>query len=175
MYDHLQCRDDPGQGGSFIVSNNPGTGCELRLLAQNIFAAIRLGVKLLMCNNYVQLGAVFTASCQIEDTLMSRSTSPNQKKLLQRLDNQLQTKMMELGLTSMDTKTLVKQRNKEIVAKCFHKIGIVVPCDKQTDVGYRSLPKTDSMLIPAMVHYSIDVFTANFILTCVCRRTDETT
>ena len=52
--------------------------------------------------------------------------------------------MRELSLSASDPKTLAKQRNKEIVAKCLHKIGIVVLYDEQTDVGYRSLPMTDS-------------------------------
>ena len=54
--------------------------------------------------------------------------------------------MRELSLSATDPKILAKQRNKAVVAKCLHKIGIVVPYDEQTDVGYRSLPMTDSRL-----------------------------
>ena len=70
--------------------------------------------------------------------------SKREAKLLQSLDEQLEQKMTELKLTATDGKTLARQRGKQVLAKCLHKIGIVVPYDKKTDVGYRSLPKTDS-------------------------------
>lgn len=80
------------------------------------------------------------------DTALKAQPKSNsdQLKLLQMLDSQLQSKMKELKIDAVDAKTLIRKRNKVIVAKCFHKIGIVVPYDKETDVGYRSLPKTDS-------------------------------
>ena len=65
--------------------------------------------------------------------------------------------MRELSLPATDPKTLAKQRNKEIVAKCLHKIGIVVPYDEQTDVGYRSLPMTDSRLTQLMNAQAVHV------------------
>ena len=34
-------RDDPRKGSALIVSNDPSTGCELKLEAQHIFAAIK--------------------------------------------------------------------------------------------------------------------------------------
>ena len=88
---------------------------------------------------------MFPIRCQVQEALKSQPSSSNQVKSLRTLDNKLQTKMTELGLTTADRKTLMKRRNKEILAKCLHKIGIVVPYDKETDVGYRPLPKTDSM------------------------------
>ncbi len=39
----------------------------------------------------------------------------------------------------------LKARNMKIVTKTFHKAGLVVPVDKDTDVGYRSLIETDGM------------------------------
>lgn len=86
---------------------------------------------------------LFLVRCEVDNTM--KLCSPKQRKLLQVLDSQLQMKMRELELTTVDAKTLAKQRSKETVAKCIHKIGIVVPYDKKTDVGYRSLPITDSM------------------------------
>ena len=77
----------------------------------------------------------------------------DQLKFLQELDGQLQSKMKELNIIdTVDVKSLTKQRNKMIVAKCFHKIGIVVPYDKETDVGYRSLTKTDSEIYILNLH-----------------------
>lgn len=37
----------------------------------------------------------------------------------------------------------LKARNMKVVSKTFHKAGLVVPVDKKTDVGYRSLIETD--------------------------------
>ena len=37
-----------------------------------------------------------------------------------------------------------KIRNKKIVARCFNKIGVVVPVDGN-DVGYRPLPMTNGI------------------------------
>lgn len=52
--------------------------------------------------------------------------------------------MKKLRLPFTDPKVVAKQRNRNIVARCFHKIGIVVPYDKETELGYRPLPMTDS-------------------------------
>ena len=38
-----------------------------------------------------------------------------------------------------------KTRNKKIVARCFNKIGVVVPVDAN-DVGYRPLPMTNGII-----------------------------
>lgn len=44
----------------------------------------------------------------------------------------------------MDTfPSSLKARNSKVVTKTFHKAGLVVPVDKDTDVGYRSLIETD--------------------------------
>ena len=79
---------------------------------------------------------------QIEVALKAASTS--HKKHILSLRSKLDAKITELGLQTTEHKTLVKRRSKAVVAKCLHKIGIVVPYDKQTDVGYRPLPMADS-------------------------------
>jgi len=48
----------------------------------------------------------------------------------------------EVKCWSLDQRTLqMKERDKKVVAKCFHGAGIVVPIDKN-GVGYRPLPET---------------------------------
>jgi hypothetical protein len=42
-----------------------------------------------------------------------------------------------------------------VVAKTFHKAGIVVPYDIKTDVGYRPLAETESMLQEFYTHIFI--------------------
>ena len=88
---------------------------------------------------------------EVEKALKS---TPNQTKLLKSLEKQLQEKMRELNLGATDGKTLSKRRSKQVQAKCLHKIGIVVPYDKKTDVGYRSLTKTDSKIFTLKPSYN---------------------
>ena len=70
-------------------------------------------------------------------------TAPTDSKLKE-LNTKLQAKCKELGYNLGESKNF-KTRNKQVVAKCFNKIGIVVPVD-QNDVGYRPLPMTNSKL-----------------------------
>ena len=76
--------------------------------------------------------------------LEEKSLSAFQKKQLSQLVSRLDTEISRLGLTSLPVKELNKQRSKEVVTKCFHKMGIVVPYDRKTELGYRPLPLTDS-------------------------------
>jgi len=71
-----------------------------------------------------------------------KTVSTNAK--LKELNTKLQEKCKELGYNLGESKNF-KTRNKQVVAKCFNRIGIVVPVD-QNDVGYRPLPMTNSML-----------------------------
>ena len=82
--------------------------------------------------------------CEVQRALKSKSIDSNKRGSLQSLEEKLQQKIEELSLAATDVKMLSRQREKRVLAKCFHKIGIVVPYDKKTDVGYRSLPKTNS-------------------------------
>ena len=72
------------------------------------------------------------------------ATAKSHKKQLKMLQTKLEKKVQELRLPATDPRALVWQRNKEMVAKCIHDIGIVVPYDKKTDVGYRPLPMSNS-------------------------------
>lgn len=76
--------------------------------------------------------------------LEEKSLSGFQKKQLSQLVSRLDTEISRLGLISLPVKELNKQRSKEVITKCFHKMGIVVPYDKKTELGYRPLPLTDS-------------------------------
>eukprot|EP00099_Drosophila_melanogaster_P022179 NP_649589.1 uncharacterized protein Dmel_CG1218 [Drosophila melanogaster] len=49
-----------------------------------------------------------------------------------------------LELAQLDR--LQRERNKRVVAKTFHRAGIVVPFDQKTEVGYRPLAVSDSEL-----------------------------
>ena len=80
---------------------------------------------------------------QISSKLNNKNLDVDRRRRLDDLETKLVSKMKELQLPCTDQKTLAKQRNQTIVARCFHKIGIVVPYDKKTELGYRPLPMND--------------------------------
>ena len=80
---------------------------------------------------------------QISSKLENKNLDADQRRHLGNLETKLVSKMKELELPCTDQKTLAKQRNQKIVARCFHKIGIIVPYDKKTELGYRPLPMND--------------------------------
>ena len=81
---------------------------------------------------------------QISSKLEDKGINTDQERRLRNLETKLVSEMKKLRLPFTDPKMLAKQRNRNIVARCFHKIGIVVPYDKETELGYRPLPMTDS-------------------------------
>lgn len=50
-------------------------------------------------------------------------------------------KANDVKLDTLSSK--LKARNMKVVSKTFHRAGLVVPVDKETDIGYRSLIETD--------------------------------
>ena len=80
---------------------------------------------------------------QISSKLNNKNLDVDRRRHLDDLETKLVSKMKKLQLPCTDQKTLAKQRNQTVVARCFHKIGIVVPYDKKTELGYRPLPMND--------------------------------
>jgi hypothetical protein len=80
------------------------------------------------------------ASKQLED----KSLPSSQRKHLTNLVSKLDVEISKQGVADIPRKELSKQRGKDVVTRCFHKMGIVVPYDKNTELGYRPLPLTDS-------------------------------
>lgn len=50
---------------------------------------------------------------------------------------------------------VLEGRKDNAVTKTFHKAGIVVPYDSKTDVGYRPLSESESMLLKILSSYLI--------------------
>ncbi len=82
---------------------------------------------------------------QLSDALKEKGLPPVKKKALEKLSTKLIsfTTKTAIPRVSLSPKDLWKQRQKQIVTNCFHKMGIVVPYDKKTELGYRSLTVTD--------------------------------
>ena len=75
--------------------------------------------------------------------LEEKSLLPSQRKHLTYLLSQLDMEISKMGLSDLPLKEMTRLRSKDVVTKCFHKMGIVVPYDKNTELGYRPLSLTD--------------------------------
>ena len=80
----------------------------------------------------------------IAKKLEEKSLSAKLKKELKKIDTGISSKMAHCK--GVGIKDLVKQRNKLMLTKCFHKMGLIVPYDETTELGYRPLPMSDSEL-----------------------------
>ncbi|KAH8277478.1 hypothetical protein KR026_011394 [Drosophila bipectinata] len=116
-------RDVPQDKDNLLIARNDSTqGCEFTFIAGNIFDAFLYYLE----NDFV--GTPFTAN-QVAGT----------KKSVQKyLSDQ------SLELPQLDR--LQRDRNKRVVAKTFHRAGIVVPLDKKSQMGYRPLSVSDAEL-----------------------------
>jgi len=72
---------------------------------------------------------------------LKKDKSSSLSQLLKRLKSTAESKGWSLEQRTMR----MKERDKKVVAKCFHGAGIVVPVDKN-GVGYRPLPESPGEL-----------------------------
>nr|XP_057901939.1 histone PARylation factor 1 isoform X1 [Doryrhamphus excisus] len=115
-------RDIPDSLPCFIGENEAKSGCTIRQMGDNVFAAVHLFLLRKKNEKGSQKSGDFDS---LEAKLRERSATLN---------------------LSLEQKTKgMKQRDKKVVTKTFHGAGIVVPVDKN-DVGYRELPETDAAL-----------------------------
>lgn len=116
-------RDDPNEMPIFLTSNAVSEGCAFKVVGPNLFAAI--------------------------NTLMKEEIKKKNKEAtrsVQLLQSKLE-KWAAKDKITLDLKTTeMKNREKKVVTKSFHRLGLVVPYDKKTEVGYRPLPETDANL-----------------------------
>lgn len=76
-----------------------------------------------------------------------KSANPFEKTTIMRLHSQLKSFAKQHNITLAKNTLDMQLREKRVVARTFHKIGIVVPYDKKTQLGYRDLAVTDSKFI----------------------------
>ena len=77
----------------------------------------------------------------LQDKLCTKALAKKNKEACAELDSNIADKASELGLNIKDVKPNSKKR--KVVAKTFHQVGISVPVDPITDVGYRPLPMSN--------------------------------
>jgi len=76
----------------------------------------------------------------MEEKMKKEKSSSGLSQLLERVKSAAEAKSWSLEQRT----TRMKEREKKVVAKCFHGAGIVVPIDKN-GVGYRPLPETPGL------------------------------
>ncbi|XP_054714326.1 histone PARylation factor 1-like [Uloborus diversus] len=118
--------DDPSEVPRILASNKANSGAKLTLMGDNVFAAMNSALS----------------------KVLNRI---NEKKLKEKFlniqrDLQVFAKKKKYSLETITGKT--KNRQKRVVAKTFHSLGIVVPIVR--DVGYRCLSETDASLKRAL-------------------------
>lgn len=123
-------RDSPGDAPVFVVSGVESEGGKLTVLGDNIFAAV-----------YHHLSAKL-------DTLDPFQRS-KVAQVVEKIKLWVNRAMMEGNSHSLNLEkrsAAMKNRDRLKVAVSFHGAGIVVPYNKQTEVGYREIPETPASL-----------------------------
>ncbi|XP_041462261.1 histone PARylation factor 1-like [Lytechinus variegatus] len=116
-------RDEPQKAPVFMASNSAKENCTITPQGENIFAAVKLHI----------------------DKLTKQTKEKKKLEDLKKVDKSL-TDWAKKCKHSLEARTKrMKDRDKKVVTKTFHKAGIVVPLDS-TGVGYRELPETDGDL-----------------------------
>ncbi len=116
-------RDDPNELPALLVSNKSEVSGEFSSCGENIFAAV-----------YVR--------CQ---TLIKAKDTATVVKAARDLSERIKEECEANGYCLDALPPSVKKRQKNVNAKTFNRIGLVVPMDK-SGVGYRELPNTDREL-----------------------------
>lgn len=74
----------------------------------------------------------------------AKSANPFEKTGIIRLHSQLKNFAKQHKIILEKNTADMRSRERKVVARTFHKAGIVVPYDKKTQLGYRDLAVTDS-------------------------------
>ncbi|XP_060588869.1 histone PARylation factor 1-like [Ruditapes philippinarum] len=117
-------RDDPKEMPALVGANSAKTDCIITIKGDNLFAAV---------------------SAYIDDKLKSKEVSASNKTKLKELSERLQSCAKKNKQTLELKSKRIKEREKKVVCKSFHKCGIVVPVD-ENEVGYREVPETPADL-----------------------------
>ncbi|XP_052281625.1 histone PARylation factor 1-like isoform X2 [Dreissena polymorpha] len=117
-------RDDPCEMPAFVAANSAAVDCIITPKGDNIFAAV---------------------SAVISDKLKAKDTDCGLASRLKDLSERLNKCATKLGLSLEGKSKRMKERDKKVVCKSFHKAGIVVPVD-ENEVGYREVPESPADL-----------------------------
>lgn len=120
-------RDDPAESPAFVASSDPETGCKLSPLGDNLFGAV-----------YNHISNLIRGADPFKVTAL--------QKLKEKIHVQATMKIVDSDF-SLDLKTpKMKTRERKKVANTFQGIALLVPYNKEADVGYREIPETTASL-----------------------------
>ncbi|XP_035920027.1 histone PARylation factor 1-like isoform X1 [Anopheles stephensi] len=114
-------RDSPDDVDGLVACNDVKKGCEFKIVGENLFDGL-----LHYLENVVTV------------TPFNKSKILDMKK---QINDWAQQKGIRLKASDKQ-----QARNKLVVCKTFHKVGLVVPYDRKQDVGYRPLLESDAKL-----------------------------
>lgn len=115
-------RDHPKEPPVFVASNN-SHDCTFKIEAENIFGALHSYLK-----GYI------------------KTCDPFVKLKIPKLQNSLNKWAEEHNITLEKTTDAMRRRQKSVLTKTLHKVGMVVPYDPKTELGYRPLIETEANL-----------------------------
>ncbi|XP_057659575.1 histone PARylation factor 1 isoform X1 [Diorhabda carinulata] len=116
-------RDDPDKLPVLLVSNSPKKNGILTPMGGNIFSAVNIF---------------------LED--LKKTGNPFRKMLIGKLQSKLIEEAGKLGIDMASKTKEMIAREKKIVTRTFNKIGLCVPYDKKTQIGYRELALSNKVL-----------------------------
>ncbi|XP_011259446.2 histone PARylation factor 1 isoform X1 [Camponotus floridanus] len=116
-------RDSVNEKPVFVAKNRANIDCIFESVAENIFGAV---------------------DAYLQDKV--KSANPFEKTGIMRLHFQLKNFAKQHKITLEKNTVNMRSRERQVVARTFHKAGIVVPYDKKTQLGYRDLAATDNDL-----------------------------
>ncbi|XP_011163707.2 histone PARylation factor 1 [Solenopsis invicta] len=116
-------RDDVVEKPVFVAKNQANVNGIFEPVAENLFGAV---------DAYLQN--------------RTKLANPFEKSSIIRLHSQLKNFAKQHNITLEKNTIDMRAREKRVVARTFHKAGIVVPYDKKTQLGYRDLAATDNDL-----------------------------
>lgn len=116
-------RDSATEKPVFVAKNRANVNCIFESVAENLFGAV---------------------DAYLQDK--TKSANPFEKTSIMRLHSQLKNFAKQHNITLEKNTVNMRSRERRVVARTFHKAGIVVPYDKKTQLGYRDLAATDNDL-----------------------------
>ncbi|KAK8754733.1 hypothetical protein V5799_002555 [Amblyomma americanum] len=130
MYHIGYFRDDPEQMPVFLASNIASESCKITKVAGNLFAVL---------------------SKEISKALQNCKEAQKKAKL-----RKLNGALVEFAEAKGHSLQEASKKRPQPQSATFHGAGLVVPCDKKTNVGYRNMPLSDSEMKRFLAKFSDD-------------------
>ena len=146
-----------GIGGMNQILHPPSW---LPILSQREATSLSQGrISLLLSSEHLLLSLlIYQFSSYLKDTCLCSlylkkkqdEASPFDKASIQKLISRIEKLAGEKGLSLSETTPNTRARLKNVIAKPFHGLGMVVPYNKKSQLGYREIPETTGQFAQIM-------------------------